>query len=94
MMAFTSDGQVDPSLIETRDSIEQRSTEHKRELRAGYLDLSYQPLEGADQAMKTGKGVRFEAKEVEVERPTKASPAKWEGKASFASVLKGERKKD
>jgi hypothetical protein len=94
MMAFTADGQVDPTLISTRDEIEQRSTEHKRELRAGYLDLSYEPLEGCDQAMKTGKGLRLEAKEVEVARPTKDSPAKWEGKASFASVLRGERKKD
>ncbi|GAA6043067.1 hypothetical protein JCM8097_005147, partial [Rhodosporidiobolus ruineniae] len=93
MMAFTADGQVDPSIISKRDEVEQRSTEHKRELRAQYLDTSYEPLPGADQAMKTGKGIRFEPVEVDVERPSPAQQATWKGKEEFESVLKGEHEK-
>ncbi|GAA5857414.1 hypothetical protein JCM8547_002267 [Rhodosporidiobolus lusitaniae] len=93
MMAFTANGQVDPAVISARDKIEQRSTDHKRELRAKYLDTSYEPLPGCDQAMKTGRGVKLVAEEVETERPTAADQATWKGKESFEDVLAGEHLK-
>ncbi|GAA5884883.1 hypothetical protein JCM6882_007137 [Rhodosporidiobolus microsporus] len=90
MMAFTGPGQVDPSVISTRDAVESRSTEHKRALRAKYLDTSYEPLEGADRAMRTGKGIRLVPEDVEVERPTEADQATWKGREKLENVLKGE----
>ncbi|BGP13358.1 hypothetical protein JCM10213v2_001277 [Rhodosporidiobolus nylandii] len=93
MMAFTADGQVDPAIITARDKAEGHSTEHKRQLRAKYLDTSYQPLPGADQPMKTGKGIRFEPVEVDVEVPSPADQATWRGQEKFEDVLSGKHKK-
>ncbi|GAA6000593.1 hypothetical protein JCM10207_004567 [Rhodosporidiobolus poonsookiae] len=90
MMAFVADGQVDPGLIKARDEIESRSTEHKRQLRAGYLDTSYEPLPGADQAMRLGKGVVLEPKIVDVQAPSPADQATWKGKEKVEDVLRGE----
>ncbi|GAA5831033.1 hypothetical protein JCM11251_005116 [Rhodosporidiobolus azoricus] len=89
MMAFTADGQVDPATVSTRDSVESRSTDHKRELRAKYLDLSYEPLPGADQPMKTGKGIKLVPQEVDVEKPSGADQATWKGREKLEDVLKG-----
>ncbi|GAA5982608.1 hypothetical protein JCM11641_002599 [Rhodosporidiobolus odoratus] len=90
MMALTAEGQVDPAVVKARDDVEKHSTEHKRELRAKFLDLSYEPLPGCDQPMKTGKGIKLVPQEVDVEPPTEADQATWKGKETIEDVLKGE----
>ncbi|BGP37316.1 hypothetical protein JCM10450v2_001225 [Rhodotorula kratochvilovae] len=92
MMSFTADDQVDPSIIAARDASEGTSQARKQALRAGYLDTSYEPAEGADAWMHGGKGLVFEPKEVDIvqPKPDKGGPmATWKGKQPFEDVLAG-----
>lgn len=91
MMSFTGDDQVDPSVIATRDRIEGQDTAHKRELRAGYLDTTFQPAEGCDAPSKTGKGIVFEPREVDVAMPREGSGemATWKGDIPLEEILGG-----
>lgn len=53
--------------------------EHKKGVRAEYLDTSFEPDEAADYESRTGKGVSFEPKEVDVKNGT----ASWKGVGSL-----------
>ncbi|GAA5915224.1 hypothetical protein JCM5296_005902 [Sporobolomyces johnsonii] len=88
MMAFTDDAQVSPSVISTVESVEHKSLAHKREIRAKYLDLSYEKADGADQWEKTGKALELVSKEKEVIMPG-GEGATWKGKERLESVLGG-----
>ncbi|GAA5877668.1 hypothetical protein JCM1840_004978 [Sporobolomyces johnsonii] len=88
MMAFTDDAQVSPSVISTVEAVEQKSVAHKREIRAKYLDLSYEKADGADQWEKTGKALELVSKEKEVIMPG-GEGATWKGKERLESVLGG-----
>lgn len=79
MMAFTEDGQVDPATMAALDKVQGVTTEHKRELRKGYLDLEYEVKKGAD-SWKGGKAVELVPREEEV----KMGVAKWKGKGEIA----------
>ncbi|GJN87972.1 hypothetical protein Rhopal_000927-T1 [Rhodotorula paludigena] len=91
MMSFTADDQVDPSVLEARDRVEGTSAQRKKALREGYLDTSYEPVEGCDQWMHGGKGVEFEVKEVDIAQPKAGGKtvATWKGKQPFEKVLEG-----
>lgn len=89
-MSFTGDNQVDPAVIATRDRVEGQNTEHKRELRATYLDTNSDPAPGCDAWASSGKGVVFEPKEADVAMPeSSAGKATWKGEIPFAEVLAG-----
>jgi hypothetical protein len=66
MMSFTGEGQADDALVKDRNAKCKTSTEGKKEQRKGYLDLGYEKNADADIWEKTGKGIVFEVKEVDV----------------------------
>ncbi|KAG8960798.1 hypothetical protein FRC03_006121 [Tulasnella sp. 419] len=66
MMAFNKEGEVPASVIKDRDAKYGIDTMSKKEYRATYLDLSYQPDEDADHWMKTGKAITLQPVETNV----------------------------
>ncbi|KAF8577559.1 DUF1264-domain-containing protein [Ramaria rubella] len=66
MMSWTGEGQGDPSLIKDRDARCGMDTESRKEHRKKYLDLGYQKDSDVDEWERTGKGIVFEAREVDV----------------------------
>ncbi|EGN95371.1 hypothetical protein SERLA73DRAFT_141978 [Serpula lacrymans var. lacrymans S7.3] len=67
MMAYTQDGQVAADKLKAREERTGVSIEAKKKLRAGYLP-PYERAEGADQWENSGKGISFNAKEVEIKK--------------------------
>lgn len=89
MMSFTEDAQVHPAVLASLKSAQGIDVEHKRELRAKYLDLSYQKHPGSDQWEKEGKGIELVPEAKEIEQPGKGG-AVWKGNAgNLESVYNG-----
>ncbi|GAA5871194.1 hypothetical protein JCM16303_001721 [Sporobolomyces ruberrimus] len=80
MMSFTEDAQVHPAVFASLKSAQGIDVEHKRELRAKYLDLSYQKHPGSDQWEKEGKAIQLIPEAKEIEQPGKGG-AVWKGNA-------------
>ncbi|GAA5963771.1 hypothetical protein JCM3765_006846 [Sporobolomyces pararoseus] len=94
MMSFTDSSQVSDSVISRLEQTQGIDTQHKRELRSKYLDLSYEKHEKSDQWEKPGgKGIELKPVEVDYEEPEKGG-AVWKGKEAFEDVNGGVAQKE
>ena len=78
MKSFLPSDTLSPALVSDYEKITGSTLEHKKGLRAQYLDLAYAPLPGAD-VEEHGKGLALEPKEVEVKR----GEVSWQGEKSL-----------
>ncbi|KIJ69235.1 hypothetical protein HYDPIDRAFT_80637 [Hydnomerulius pinastri MD-312] len=67
MMAYTRDDQLSTEAVKERDQRSGISSEAKKKYRVGYLP-KYEKNEKADQWEKSGTGIVFETKEVEIQK--------------------------
>ncbi|KIJ55601.1 hypothetical protein M422DRAFT_774588 [Sphaerobolus stellatus SS14] len=66
MVSWTGEGQADVALVKKRDEEYDMDSEAVKKSRSTVLDLNYPVAAGADSWEKSGKGVVFEPKDVDV----------------------------